>query len=218
MAENTPIVKTFTYDIADAYLYQTNSLKRTAQWTYKGPRYLWIFVDAATNKIMSRFHYTEKDDGATVPTPQGQIKVMVDAAINPEIASCIHNETIYGELPHTSEVLPDGSTYGHPNPIPPDHTYELTEIQYNATTEKFVKPYPWKKPHMDWETLKNVRNAMLQATDGKIAQAADVDKTAWETYRQKLRDLPRVFAGIDPWKVPFPIEPGTTPSPTDQAG
>jgi len=217
MAENTPIVKTFTYDIADAYLYQTNSLKRTAQWTYNGPRYLWTFVDATTNKIISRFHYTERDNGAEVPTPPGQIKVMVDAALEPALASCIHNEIVYGDLPHTTETLPDGSTYGHPNPIPPDHTYELTDIQYNSTTGKFVKPYPWKKPHMDWENLKSCRDAMLQSTDQKIATALDTEKAAWETYRQKLRDLPRIFAGVDPWKVPFPAEPGANPEPTNSA-
>jgi hypothetical protein len=217
MAENTPIVKTFTYDIADAYLHQTSSLKRTAQWTYKGPRYLWTFVDMSTNKIMSKFHYTERDNGADVPTPPGQIKVMIDAAIHPEIACCIHNEINYRDLPQTTEVLPDGSTYGHSNPIPPDHTYELTEIQYNSTTGQFVKPYPWKKAHMDWETLKTVRNNMLTATDQKIAAATDTEKAEWETYRQKLRDLPRIFAGVDPWKVPFPPEPFAKPIPTQQS-
>jgi hypothetical protein len=217
MAENTPIVKTFTYDIADAYLHQTSSLRRTAQWTYKGPRYFWIFVDVATNKISGRFHYTEKDNGADVPTPANQIKVMVDAAVDPEIASCLYNEIDYGALPQTVESLPDGTTYGHSDPIPPDHTYELTEIHYNPTTGKFVKPYPWKKPHMDWETLKSVRTAMLSASDAKIATATEAEKAEWETYRQKLRDLPRTFAGIDPWKVLFPTEPGTNPVPTQPA-
>ena len=214
MAENTPIVKTFTYDIADAYLYQTSNLNRTAQWTYRGPRYFWIFVDAATNKIMSQFHYLERDNGADVPTPPGQIKVMVDAAVDPEIASCLHSDYVYGDLPHTLEQLPDNTTYGHPNPIPPDHTYELTEIQYNSTTGKFVKPYPWKKPHMNWEILIGTRNAALKVSDQQLAAATPEDKAAWETYRQKLRDLPRTFAGVDAWKVKFPQEPGVNPVPT----
>lgn len=214
MAENTPIVKTFTYEIADAYLYQTNNLKRTAQWTYRGPRYFWIFVDATTNKIMSKFHYLESDNGAEVPTPPGQIKVMVDAAVNPEIASLLFTDYVYGDLPHTSETLPDGSTYGHPDPIPPDHTYELTEIEYNSSTGKFVKPYPWKKPHMDWDELKRVRNVMLTSSDQKMKLASEEQKVEWEEYRQKLRDLTKTFAGVDPWKVPFPPEPGAAPVPT----
>jgi len=207
MAEITRIEKTFTYDIADQYLYQTNTLKRTAQWTYIGPRYLWIFVDSQTKKIIGGFHYLESDNGENVPTPVGQIKVKIDADVNPDIASLVHNELNYGALPHTVENLPDGSTYGHPDPIPPDHTYELTEITYDPVTQTFVKPYPWKKPHMTWEELKIWRNNMLKATDQRSRTCQPEKVPAWEEYRQKLRDIPAVFAGIDPWKVPFPKEP-----------
>ena len=94
MPEITRIEKTFTYDIADAYLYTTNNLKKTAEWTYKGPQYLWIFVDNETNKISSRFHYTERDNGADVPTPAGMTKVMIDADKDPILASLIHSEYI----------------------------------------------------------------------------------------------------------------------------
>lgn len=214
MAENTPIVKTFTYDIADSYLSQTRSLNRTAQWTYRGPRYFWLFVDAGTNKIMSQFYYLERDNGADVPTPPGQIKVMVDAAVDPEIASCLFNDYVYADLPHTVEQLPDGSTYGHPNPIPPDHTYELKEIQYNNTTGKFVKPYALKQPFMTWDLLSRHRNAALNISDQRLASAAPEDKAAWETYRQTLRELPTTWAGISAWKVKFPQEPGANPAPT----
>jgi hypothetical protein len=34
-----------------------------------------------------------------------------------------------------------------------------------------------------------------------------VKKAAWAEYRQALRDLPAVFAGVDPWKIPFPANP-----------
>jgi hypothetical protein len=207
MIENTTIVKTFTYAIADAYLYQTSRLQKTAEWTYKGPRYLWIFIDENTHRITARFHYTERDNGETVPTPAGMIKVKVDAAVNPDIASLLHNEYIYGDLPHTLEHLPENTTYGHPDPIPPDHTYELTEIEYDLANHRFKKPYPWKKPHMDWETLLNARNVALGTSDVKLAQAPADQRAAWETYRQKLRDLPDTFRGIDPWKVTFPPAP-----------
>ena len=71
---------------------------------------------------------------------------------------------------------------------------------------------------MDWETLKSVRDGMLLASDKKIVVSTDdTEKAAWETYRQKLRDLPRIFAGIDPWKVPFPAEPGANTVPTQQS-
>ena len=201
------IEKTFTYNLPDEYLHQTDSLKKTAEWTYTGPDKLWIFVNKETGKITSRFHYTERDNGAEVPTPEEFIKVLVDVEKDPIIASLIHSEQIYGEMEHTVEVLPDGSTYGVPIPVPPDHTYELTDIEYDSVAGKFKKPYPWKKPHMDWESLTNVRNGMLKSSDSSYNTASAEMKPKWEEYRQKLRDLPKTFEGVDPWKVPFPPEP-----------
>lgn len=213
--ENPRVEVTFTYDIADQYLYQTNTLKKTAEWTYKGPEHLWIFIDKATMKISSRFHYTLRDDGHLVPCPEDMIKVELDAKKWPCIASLIHNEYTYGELLHTVEQLPEGYTYGHPDPIPPDHTYELIEIVWDADSQDFVKPYPWKKPHMDWETLKSARDAILKNSDQQYHQATDPEiKQKLSEYRQKLRDLPKTFEGIDPWKVPFPADPVAVVMPT----
>ena len=207
MPENTRIEKTFTYKVPDMYLHEEDTLGKVNTWTYTGPDKLWIFVDKETRKIISRFHYTERDNGAEVPTPEDQWKVLVDANQNPLLASMIHNEVDYGTLPHDVETLPDGSTYGCPNPLPPDHTYELTEVELDPSTMTFITPYPWKKPHMDWPTLIDVRNNLLKASDQFYRMAAEEDKSAWEEYRQKLRDLPDTFAGVDPWKVPFPQQP-----------
>lgn len=214
MPEITRIEKTFTYDVPDAYLYQTNALKKTATWTYTGPDKLWIFVDNTTGKVASRFHYTDRDNGAEVTAPDGMTKILVDANINPLLASMIHTEVDYGSLEHSVEELPDGSTYGHPVVVPPDHTYELTEIQYDAATNKLITPYPWKQPHMTWENITTARTALLQASDSKYALATPEQKPAWEAYRQVLRDLPTTFAGVDPWKIPFPVEPFAVIQPT----
>lgn len=214
MPEITRIEKTFTYDVPDAYLYQTNALKKKSTWTYAGPDKLWIFVDNATGKVASRFHYTDRDNGSEVTAPDGMTKVLVDANTDPLLASMVHNEVDYGSLEHTVEELPDGSTYGHPVTIPPDHAYELTDIQYDAASNSLVKPYPWKQPHMTWENITVARTAMLLASDTKYALATAEQKPVWEAYRQLLRDLPTTFAGVDPWKIPFPAEPFAVVQPT----
>ena len=173
---------------------------------------MWIFADAETRKIISRFHYTEADNGADVPEPAGQIKILVDADVNPDIASLLHNEWDYGrDLPQYTEELPDGSFYGHSDPQAPDHTYELTEIQYDAITGTFVKPYPFKQPHVTWDDLTAWRNVQLANSDSKVRTCPPDKVEAWKEYRQKLRDIPTVFAGIDPWKVPFPPDPEAVP-------
>lgn len=211
MPEITRTEKTFTYDLPDAYLYLTNDLGKTGQWTYKGPDKLWIFIDNQTKKVISRFHYTEQDNGADVPTPIGQTKVLVDANVEPLLASIIHNEYDYSQLPQHTETLPDGNTYSHPDPQSPDHTYEITEIEYDIEKQEFIKPLPWKKPHVSWDDLKKWRNQQLDLSDAKIRSCRVEMIPAWEEYRQKLRDLPSLMEGVDPWKVIFPDAPDMPP-------
>jgi len=68
---------------------------------------------------------------------------------------------------------------------------------------------------MDWDTLTAARDAILKNTDQPYHQAIDpVIKQKLSEYRQKLRDLPKTFAGIDPWKVPFPTDPVAVVMPT----
>lgn len=208
MPETTKIEKTFTYNIADAYLYQTRKLKKTAKWTYKGPDKIWVFVNNTTGKILGKIHYTEQDNGADIPTPEGETKVFIDANTNPLLASLFADETDHGTLPQTIEELPEGYTYGHTDPIPPDHTYEVMDLVYNFTKQEFTTPYPWKQPHMNWEMFVQARNSMLNWSDTQIRLAATEKVAEWEIYRQKLRDITTTFKDIDPWKIPFPEPPG----------
>lgn len=49
------------------------------------------------------------------------------------------------------------------------------------------------------------RDGQLARTDWTQVQDAPVDKTAWATYRQALRDLP--VSNKDPRKIELPIAP-----------
>ena len=70
----------------------------------------------------------------------------------------------------------------------------------------------WDSPiveHADinqqFDYVRAVRNAELAATDWTQVADSTVNKTAWATYRQKLRDLPAQNA--DPKKIIFPSRP-----------
>lgn len=56
-----------------------------------------------------------------------------------------------------------------------------------------------------WQRLRTYRNELLAQSDWTILPDSPVDKTAWATYRQALRDLPSTVA--DPSKVIFPEAP-----------
>ena len=53
--------------------------------------------------------------------------------------------------------------------------------------------------------LRNWRNDELARTDWTQVADAPVDKAAWATYRQTLRDLPA--SNTDPRKIELPSEP-----------
>lgn len=56
-----------------------------------------------------------------------------------------------------------------------------------------------------FDYVRAVRNAELAQCDWTQIADSQVDKTAWATYRQALRDLPAQNA--DPKKIKFPTKP-----------
>lgn len=207
--ENNIITKTCTYDMPDDYLHQTNTLGKTGSYDYEGPDKLWIFVDETTGRPLNGQVFTEKDDGDDIPTPPGMVKIFVDANIDTVMASMIWRHKDYSYLPTQTEQLPDGTSYTRPINQPPDHTYEFMECVYNFATSSWTTPFPWKKPHMTMDGIKAARVALLAASDKFLAVTllTDTERAAYEVYRQKLRDLPATFAGVDPWKIMFPVPP-----------
>lgn len=204
------IIKTFVYEMPDDYLHQTKVLGKSASWTYKGPSKIWIFINKETNKIVMGQYFTEEEDGATYPTPPEYIKVEIDAEQNPLIATLMDagERVDYATLPQHSETMPDGTVYSRPLNPAPDHTFETVDIEYDTATNSFKKPFPWKKPHMTWEGIRRARNGALDYSDPRINDDTPAAlKQEWEAYKQVLRDLPKLYEGVDPWKVSFPRNP-----------
>ena len=54
----------------------------------------------------------------------------------------------------------------------------------------FHPDFPDATNEQKWEQLRLWRNAKLVASDWTQVADAPVDKSAWATYRQALRDLP----------------------------
>ena len=214
------IQKSFTYDVPDDYLHQTRTLNKSGVWTYDGHDKIWVFVDAETNKLTGDFK-TPDEDGEIYPTPLHLIKVEVDCSVNPLLACLVGADEVrdYNLLDQHEETLPDGSTYSRPLVPPPDHTYEMTEIVYNPITGTFVTTYPWKKPHVTWQDIRDWRTRNLVMSDTKVLDDMPAAvKAQWEEHRQKLRDLPQTYGAasggtppVDPWKV----QPITAPDGTN---
>jgi hypothetical protein len=197
----------FEYAVPDEYLSQSMSKGLKAKWTYSGPKTLYVFVKQDTHKLEGKFHYHDGDDGHLIPTPPGEVKIAIDPTKEPLVASIIYNDLDYGTLPHTEEALPNGKTYGAPIPTPPDHCYEISEIEWDPVAGKFKPLTVLKDPHMTWDGIKASRNNQLKWSDMKVRTCNPAEVKAWEDFRQELRDLPTVWKGIDAWKVQFPQQP-----------
>jgi hypothetical protein len=65
--------------------------------------------------------------------------------------------------------------------------------------------YPEATNEQKWEQIKNWRNYQLAASDWTQLPDAPVDKAAWATYRQALRDLPAQGGIAD--ETEFPVAP-----------
>ena len=61
-----------------------------------------------------------------------------------------------------------------------------------------------------WEQIRLWRASKLAQCDWTQVADSTADKTAWATYRQALRDLPKQNA--DPKKIKFPVAPNGTPT------
>ena len=48
---NNEVEVQFSYDMPDAYLYQTTTEGKVGTWTYKGPKEMWVFVEKQTTNV-----------------------------------------------------------------------------------------------------------------------------------------------------------------------
>lgn len=205
---NTIVAKTFEYNLPDDYLHETDTKKLKGTFTYKGPDKIWVFVDNDSKKLYNTVYYTEHDDGDLIPTGHNHTKVCLDAENDALMMSMLVQQS-YDDLSKKQEILPDGSVYERIDPPMPDHTYDIDNVEYDFINNVWKTPFPWKKPYMSWDEIKNARNSLLRESDMIIKNnnLTESQLTSIESYRQKLRDVPTTFAGIDPWKVPFPDLP-----------
>lgn len=74
-----------------------------------------------------------------------------------------------------------------------------------ATAAEQEAAYKAQKDATQAEAVRTDRNKRLSDTDWTQVADAPVDKAAWATYRQALRDVPSQ-AGF-PWEVAWPAEP-----------
>lgn len=202
------ITKQFSYDMPDAYLYQTANEGNVGTWTYEGPKELWVFLRKRDNKRtgQTRFAYEVEDN--YMPNA-GDYMVKINCEEDPLLCELMETDqdTLFLEgREMVSETLPvndwEGNPFVHIEPkVPtPDHTYDRDQIEYNPVSQEWVRPFPFVKPHTNWEEIKKVRWSKLNAADGHVSEDMPSSLlTAWTDYRTALREIPATYGAA--WTV-----------------
>ena len=206
--------QSFSFNIADALYASTATLNKTASATYSGPDRVWVFVDEETKLYRTSLSpLTSLEDGDSVPTPIGTIKVEVVAQDNPVVISMMKEDCVtYDDITTVDEEMPDGSIHTQNAVATLSQTYSIDNLRYNTETATWDLG-DFETADLSWDDVISVRNNMLTASDGKISfDMPDTIKQPWIDYRQALRDLPSTYGygtdnEIEAWKVNYPVAP-----------
>ena len=204
------ISKPVTYNLPDEYTKQTSDLGLTATFTYKGPKYLWVFVDGTTGALLANQSY--------MPTKSPEADVETARTRAGLAAILIGQDT--GEAtgyPQKEYAFPAGHAnagevyYKRPDPQQPNHTYAVDEIMYDLGSDSWVTPFPWFKPWMTMEFHKEARDNALAGDKLRLEElrgnmTAD-QITAAEAYIAEMENLYTKFDGVEPFMIGFPDNP-----------
>ena len=230
--------KTFTYKVPDDYLAQTDALGLTASWTYEGPRWLFVFVDKASGKLLpsqsciafNRPPSADDTEHANVRAGADEIAVLIDMN-SPTDEEAIIGAIYFGKDTGKAAGYPqkefkiagdDTVHYERPDPISPDHAYAADEIEYDQAAGAWKSPLPWFKPWITMEQHQAARDQLMadaqanldaEATEnGGQGNLTDQQRAALTAFIAELNQLYTKFAAADGWgphMIPFPDDPRT---------
>ena len=230
--------KTFTYKVPDDYLAQTDALGLTASWTYDGPRWLFVFVDKASGKLLpsqscmafNRQPNSGDIEHANTRAGVDEIAVLIDMN-SPTDEEAIIASIYFGKDTGKAAGYPqkeykiagdDTVHYERPDPISPDHAYAADEIEYDQAAGAWKSPLPWFKPWITMEQHKAARDGLVadaqanldaEATEnGGQGNLTDQQRAALQAFIAELNGLYTKFPAADGWgphMIPFPDDPRT---------
>tara|TARA_B100001250_G_scaffold254728_1_gene219166 strand:+ start:1496 stop:2287 length:792 start_codon:yes stop_codon:yes gene_type:complete len=175
----------------------------------------------------------DSDDTQIRPPGVEEIEVKLNCDLYP-----LHACSLWGGIAQPDVLEITAGPSADPNPFIMDphylnEVYDMRSFYWDATknsgsggwsTPKFSNAVPNESEkdddianadddtYLDWDTVRRVRNQMLESCDTKMSEdMPEAVKAPWKTYRQKLRDLPLDWAGVgtNTYLVQWPKDPQT---------
>lgn len=206
--------KNFTFLLPDEPYKNTTALNKVQNAVYTGPRYIAICVtpaDGSIKYIARRGESLAEIDMDTLvdddPTTEFYL---IDASEHPMACAYLTHSYETGSVPDYSEEVTDAdgttTTYDYHYD---DATGSMGQCFYHDSLKyvngNFVGPV--------YRLHANTKESLLQnylVTATAIEQSlavndyTDEDRATLVAHVAWLRDLERLYAGIDHWKIPFP--------------
>lgn len=219
------IRKTFRYDLPDDYLSQENKLGLKAEWTYEGPDKVWVFVDYKTNKVLPReaFRLVDEEnpekqyEDLEVYTGLNSYPALITFEKDPLLlASIAEIPPLAVDLPNKEYRLPgsDEVFYSRPNPTTPDHTIQVDACEYDPEKKEWIKPYPWRIPHITRRQFEDAHADILAdakrvRSEAELNEWEDEQIAMWDAYITEFEGVLNKYADYldTPWMIPFPSDP-----------
>ena len=121
---------------------------------------------------------------------------------NNQVAGISTRNTRSDEVPEGTIDITDIEVPEDIKRNPQNWTFENGAFREFTDQEKSNNDFP---DEVYWNTLRNERTELLDKSDWTQVADAPVDKAAWATYRQQLRDLPENTT--DPRNPTWPTKP-----------
>lgn len=218
------IKNTFTYNIPDDYVAQTNVNDSSASFTYRGPQYLELTINKETN-IVSSTQEATFDDFANHVQDNTIIVSHYDYPLETAILWGSLDEDSSDQdsdvFPHRTIDLPDGDAnhvFKYPWPPLPWKAYEGSTVQYNTTTRTFGT-LQWHQPWTNWGSIGQQVESIKIRADEEIArlEAADSDFAdliaEWNAYKTEADNKINLYQsnGLKAHQVSFTRPPDWEP-------
>jgi len=204
--------------------YKTSTSKNiTVDCVYTGPRYILVRIE---NKDGHVFCVDRKGDTLEEIEPfklsdealayEDHRQVILDGEVHTWEAAHLTHEYTHESVPNYVETLPTGEVYEyyyddeHGGLAQPFYT---NDMYYKEETNE------WIRPRMRTHAIS--RQAFFQASATSIPameEAVASGKYHGEqlaeitAFRDFLKNLDVTYAGVDHWKIPFPVHPNMNPN------
>lgn len=214
------IINTFTYKIPDDYVAQTNVNDSSASFTYRGPQYLELTVDKATNIVTS----AQEADFELFTNQVSDNTIVISHYDYPKETAALWGSLALDSSDQDSDVfphriidLPDGDAnhvFKYPWPPFPWKAYEASTMQYNAATRTFGT-LQWHQPWSSWgmigaqvETHKIRADEALADIDAADSIDADL-RQRWVDYKSEAEAKINLYQsnGLQPHQVVWTRSP-----------